>query len=105
LAHRPPRFVPWYLRTALRAGGLASRVAPRPVVAVARRVLRQMVGHLLIDATDARLGRALARLRRRGLQPNVNLLGEAVLGAAEARRRLDGTARLLARPDVDYVSI
>jgi RHH-type proline utilization regulon transcriptional repressor/proline dehydrogenase/delta 1-pyrroline-5-carboxylate dehydrogenase len=33
------------------------------------------------------------------------LLGEAVLGEREAARRLDGTRRLLARDDVDYVSI
>ena len=36
---------------------------------------------------------------------NVNLLGEAVLGRAEAQRRLEGTMRLLARDDVDYVSV
>ncbi|HWL45113.1 MAG TPA: bifunctional proline dehydrogenase/L-glutamate gamma-semialdehyde dehydrogenase [Ilumatobacter sp.] len=105
LAREQPRFVPWHLRIALHTGAAASRVAPRLVVNLARRALRRMVGHLLIDATDARLGRALARLRHRGVRPNVNLLGEAVLGATEARRRLDGTARLLARPDVDYVSI
>ncbi|MDO5053505.1 MAG: bifunctional proline dehydrogenase/L-glutamate gamma-semialdehyde dehydrogenase, partial [Pseudoclavibacter sp.] len=32
-------------------------------------------------------------------------LGEAVLGETEAARRLEGTRRLLARDDVDYVSI
>ncbi|MDQ1598029.1 MAG: RHH-type transcriptional regulator, proline utilization regulon repressor / proline dehydrogenase, partial [Microbacteriaceae bacterium] len=36
---------------------------------------------------------------------NVNLLGEAVLGEREAARRLAGTHDLLARDDVDYVSI
>ncbi len=36
---------------------------------------------------------------------NINLLGEAVLGQREAARRLAGTEQLLARPDVDYVSI
>src|SRR5690606_15774212 len=86
LAGTAPRFVPWYLRGALRAGALGSRLAPRLVVAVARRALRHMVGHLLIDASGRRLTRALAGLRRRGVRPNVNLLGEAVLGAAEAQR-------------------
>src|SRR5690606_4433618 len=64
-----------------------------------------MVAHLVIDADDPGLGRALARIRERGARPNVNLLGEAVLGAREAARRLAGTRRLLARDDVDYVSI
>ena len=105
LAAGVPRFLPWPLRTAVRLGGICARVAPGVVIPVARWALRRMVGHLVIDATDARLGRAIARLRRDGTRLNLNLLGEAVLGAREADRRLDGIRALLARPDVGYVSI
>lgn len=105
LARSTPKSLPWHLRAAIRIGAAAARVAPGLVIPVVRRTLRRMVGHLVLDATDARLGKALARLRARGVRPNVNLLGEAVLGEAEAQRRLDGTMKLLARPDVDYVSI
>lgn len=104
-ARTAPAFLPWHLRTALRLGGLVSLAAPGFVVAVVRRVLRQMVGHLLVDATEAKLGRAITRLRARGVDLNINLLGEAVLGRGEADRRLAGVRRLLERPDVDYVSI
>ncbi|TXH18109.1 MAG: aldehyde dehydrogenase family protein, partial [Mycobacterium sp.] len=82
-----------------------SVIAPGLVIPVARKVLREMVGHLLVDASDARLRRSIARIRNRGVSLNINLLGEAVLGQAEASRRLKGTEQLLARPDVDYVSI
>lgn len=105
LARRVPAFLPWHLRTGVRLGALAARIAPGPVIAVVRRALRHMVGHLVIDARPAPLGRAIRRLRRRGLDLNLNLLGEAVLGAGEAARRLEGTRALLARDDVDYVSI
>ncbi|MCC2312842.1 bifunctional proline dehydrogenase/L-glutamate gamma-semialdehyde dehydrogenase [Cellulomonas xiejunii] len=105
LAAHPPRFLPLPLRTALRAGGTLAPALPGVVVPVARRVLRHMVGHLVVDATDRRLGAAIARLRRDGTRLNVNLLGEAVLGRREAARRLAGTRRLLARDDVDYVSV
>ena len=100
-----PGFVPAHLRAAMKAGTAAARVSPALVIPVVRRVLRQLVGHLLIDATDARLGSAIAKLRTDGVRLNLNLLGEAVLGPAEAARRLAGTKSLLARPDVDYVSI
>jgi RHH-type proline utilization regulon transcriptional repressor/proline dehydrogenase/delta 1-pyrroline-5-carboxylate dehydrogenase len=100
-----PAFLPWNQRAALRAGSLLSRTAPWLVIPIARKVLRAMVSHLLIDATDGKLGSSIARIRGRGAQLNVNLLGEAVLGEAEANRRLDGTMKLLARPDVDYVSV
>lgn len=100
-----PRFLPRHQRAALRLGALLSVVAPWFVIPVARRVLRRMVGHLLIDATDSRLGGQIERIRARGVRLNINLLGEAVLGEAEANRRLAGTRALLERPDVDYVSI
>jgi RHH-type proline utilization regulon transcriptional repressor/proline dehydrogenase/delta 1-pyrroline-5-carboxylate dehydrogenase len=105
LARDVPAFLPWHLRTAVRLGGVAGRVAPALVIPLVRRALRSMVGHLIVDATDARLGRAIAKIRRRGARLNVNLLGEAVLGEKEASRRLGGTHDLLARDDVDYVSI
>jgi RHH-type proline utilization regulon transcriptional repressor/proline dehydrogenase/delta 1-pyrroline-5-carboxylate dehydrogenase len=105
LAKRPPRFLALPLRAAIRLGGIAAPILPGIVVPIARAVLRRMVAHLVIDATDPGLGKALTRIRARGARPNVNLLGEAVLGAREAQRRLAGTTRLLARDDVDYVSI
>ncbi len=105
LAPKVPAFLPWYMRSAVRLGGTMAPVLPQVVIPVARRVLREMVGHLIVDATDARLGPAIAKIRKDGIKLNVNLLGEAVLGEHEASRRLEGTHTLLGRPDVDYVSI
>ncbi|MEO5780490.1 MULTISPECIES: bifunctional proline dehydrogenase/L-glutamate gamma-semialdehyde dehydrogenase [Arthrobacter] len=105
LAPKVPEFLPWYMRSAVRLGGAMAPVLPQVVIPIARRVLREMVGHLIVDATDAKLGPAIAKIRKDGINLNVNLLGEAVLGEQEASRRLEGTHTLLARPDVDYVSI
>ena len=110
LARDVPDFLPLHLATALRAGALASRAAPGLVVAVTRRVLRLMVGHLVVDADEAHLPRALARLSAPGPtgvgdRLNLNLLGEAVLGRAEAGRRLAAVTRLVERPDVHHVSV
>ncbi|MCO4256191.1 proline dehydrogenase family protein [Pseudarthrobacter cellobiosi] len=105
LAPKVPAFLPWYMRSAIRLGGTMAPVLPQVVIPIARRVLREMVGHLIVDATDAKLGPAIAKIRKDGIKLNVNLLGEAVLGEHEASRRLAGTHTLLARPDVDYVSI
>ncbi|WP_061009523.1 bifunctional proline dehydrogenase/L-glutamate gamma-semialdehyde dehydrogenase [Mycolicibacterium mucogenicum] len=105
LARNAPAFLPIHERLLIKLGALVSLIAPGLVIPVARKALREMVGHLLVDATDTRLGRSIARIRNRGVSLNINLLGEAVLGQAEASRRLKGTEQLLARPDVDYVSI
>ncbi|WP_194410334.1 bifunctional proline dehydrogenase/L-glutamate gamma-semialdehyde dehydrogenase [Microbacterium cremeum] len=100
-----PEFLPWYLRRAVQVGGAVAPVLPTPVVPIARRALREMVGHLIGDARPEKLGPALAALREGGARLNLNLLGEAVLGEREALRRLDGIHELIRRPDVDYVSV
>ena len=105
LSHSIPAFLPWYLRAAIAVGGGFATLLPWVIVPVARFVLRQMVGHLVVDATPRKLDSTLSKLRARGIRLNLNLLGEAVLGDVEADRRLEGTRALLARPDVDYVSI
>lgn len=105
LARKTPSFLPWYMKGAVRLGGVMAPLLPWAVVPVAQRVLREMVGHLIVDARPARLGKSIAALRGDGVRLNINLLGEAVLGDKEADARLAGTRELLARDDVDYVSI
>ncbi|WP_309104480.1 bifunctional proline dehydrogenase/L-glutamate gamma-semialdehyde dehydrogenase [Microbacterium sp.] len=100
-----PKLLPWYLRRAIGLGGVMAPKMPGIVVPIARRVLRAMVGHLVLDATPSKLGPAISKLRKSGNRLNLNLLGEAVLGEREAGRRLQGTFDFLARDDVDYVSI
>jgi RHH-type proline utilization regulon transcriptional repressor/proline dehydrogenase/delta 1-pyrroline-5-carboxylate dehydrogenase len=100
-----PKFLPAPMRGAIGLGGAFAKPQPRVVVPIARKVLRQMVSHLIIDASDAKLGPAITKIKRDGVRLNINLLGEAILGEHEAERRLAGTHKLLARDDVDYVSI
>ncbi|MBI4899232.1 MAG: bifunctional proline dehydrogenase/L-glutamate gamma-semialdehyde dehydrogenase, partial [Actinobacteria bacterium] len=101
-----PRFLPLPMRALFRVGAALGPVTPRLVVPAARRVLRHLVRHLIIDASNSRLGAAIAKLRSDGsVQLNINLLGEAILGEGEAAHRLAGTRDLIARDDVDYVSV
>jgi len=101
-----PGFLPAPMRAAIGLGGATAGLVPGVVVPAARTVLRQMVRHLIVDARDEKLGKAIAHIREtQGVKLNINLLGEAILGREEAARRLEGTRRLLERDDVDYVSI
>ncbi|MFM6963458.1 MAG: bifunctional proline dehydrogenase/L-glutamate gamma-semialdehyde dehydrogenase [Micrococcales bacterium] len=100
-----PKLLPAWMRVLIPLGALVAPIAPWPVVPIARGVLRNMVSHLIIDATDASLDKALGRIKSKGFALNVNLLGEAVLGQHEADKRLAGSKRLLAHPAVDYVSM
>ena len=102
-----PRFLPWPLRALTRVGAALGRPLPWVIVPAARRSLRRMVRHLIVDADESRLGHAIRQIRDddQGVRLNVNLLGETILGNHEASRRMDATRRLLQREDVDYVSI
>ena len=105
LSQAVPTFLPWYLRGAIMIGGGFAPFLPWPIIPISRYALRKMVGHLVVDATPRQLDRTLQKLRRQHIRLNLNLLGEAVLGNDESDRRLAGTQELLARDDVDYVSI
>ena len=91
-------------RTLLGLGTRMAPLLPRLVVPAARMRLRQLVGHLVADAGPGLTGH-IAAARADGFRLNLNLLGEAVLGEAEAVSRLQRVQALVERPDVDYVSI
>ncbi|MDI3331598.1 MAG: bifunctional proline dehydrogenase/L-glutamate gamma-semialdehyde dehydrogenase [Micrococcus sp.] len=105
LAPRTPGFLPWAMRSAMGAGGRLAPAVPRLAVPAARRVLRELVSHLIVDATEDKLGPAIRRLKSPGTRLNINLLGEAILGRAEAEKRMAGIRTLIERDDVDYVSV
>ena len=100
-----PEFLSRVDRLLLRAGARLAPVLPRIVMPLARRRLRQLVGHMVVDAAPGPVHEHLVERRAEGYAMNVNLLGEAVLGDDEATRRFDRTLALIEDPEVDYVSV
>lgn len=100
-----PGFVGPVDRALLRIGARIAPLAPSLVMPIAHRRLRQLVGHMLVDADPARLHHHMSERREQGVALNINLLGEAVLGEGEAERRFQRTLDLIADPAVSYVSV
>ena len=100
-----PAFLARTDRALMALGSVTAPLVPALVMPLARRRLRQLVGHLVRDAGSRPLRQALLAARAEGVRLNLNLLGEAVLGDAEAAQRLRRTVALLDGPDVDYVSV
>ena len=105
IAELTPKSLPLAERMQIKAGAAMAEKLPHVVIPVAKARLRQMVGHMVIDARPEPFGKAVKAMHEAGHRLNINLLGEAVLGEQEADRHLQDTRRLLARNDVDYVSI
>ncbi len=100
-----PGFLSSVDKVLLRAGARLATVLPQVVMPLAIRRMRQIVGHLVVDAEPKRMASHLSSRRAEGFRLNVNQLGEAVLGDGEAQRRFDKADRLLDNPDVHYVSV
>ena len=102
---RLPAFLSPLDRLLLRLGARLGPRLPRLVMPIAQRRMRALVGHLVVDSEPQRLSAHLGARAAQGYSLNVSMLGEAVLGEAEARRRHTEVLDTLAVPDVDYVSV
>ena len=100
-----PRFMEWWERIGLTLGALMGQYLPSLVVPPIVARLRHETEALILPAEDEDLRRYLAARRAAGIRLNLNQLGEAILGEAEAARRLDAYLALLARDDVEYISV
>jgi RHH-type proline utilization regulon transcriptional repressor/proline dehydrogenase/delta 1-pyrroline-5-carboxylate dehydrogenase len=100
-----PSALPWMVRGALHLGSAIAPVLPAPAVPLARRALADTVSGLHLDARSDRLGPALASLRAGDLTPDLRLIAPAVRGETAARHRFDGIRALVAREDVDRMSV
>ena len=100
-----PAFLGRFDRLALSVGLVAADRLPAVVMPLVKARVRAELAPFVRAAGGRALGRYIAGRRRQGTRVNLNLLGEAVLGDEEAGRRLLSVEQLLARPDVDYVSV
>ena len=100
-----PRFMEWWERIGLTLGAVMGHYLPSLVVPPIVARLRHETESLILPGEDADLRRYLAERRADGIRLNLNQLGEAILGEEEAARRLEAYLALLARDDVEYISV
>lgn len=100
-----PKYLPALARAQLRlllhTGPFVPKLAARGVLAELRRSTREVVR----SSEPASLSQHLELRRSQGVRVNLNQLGEAVLGEHEAELRLREYLALLARPDVEAISV
>ena len=100
-----PQYMDWWERVALLLGGAMAHYLPSLVVPPIVARLRQETQSVILPGEEEDLARYLNHRRRDGMRLNLNQLGEAILGEAEAARRMEAYLALLARDDVEYISV
>src|SRR5437899_5619088 len=100
-----PRYMDWWERVGLLLGQAMAHYLPSLVVPPVMHRLRHETQNVILPGEEEDLRRYIAERRRAGVRLNLNQLGEAILGEAEAARRLQAYVALLARDDVEYISV
>src|SRR5262245_25437157 len=100
-----PQYMDWWERVALQLGGAMAHYLPSLVVPPIVSRLRHETQNVILPGEEEDLRRYIEERRQAGLRLNLNQLGEAILGEAEAARRLEAYLALLTRGDVEYISV
>ncbi len=100
-----PRYMAAWERAALYTGSIVGQIVPQLVVPFIVAKLRQETQNVILPGEPDQFRAYLQKRRETGTRLNVNYLGEAILGEGEAQKRLQSYLELLARPDVEYISV
>jgi RHH-type proline utilization regulon transcriptional repressor/proline dehydrogenase/delta 1-pyrroline-5-carboxylate dehydrogenase len=92
-------------RVGMRLATIAAPVAPQLVDTVVARRIRAETKGVILPASDPGFASHVAKRKAAGLDMNINLLGEAILGDDEADARLAAVCQRLRRPDVQCLSV
>ena len=82
-----------------------SRALPKPVLFAVHTQVKLLSKGIILPAESKKLSRQIKRRAKKGIRLNINVLGEAVLGEDEANERFERVMQMMARPEVDYVSV
>jgi RHH-type proline utilization regulon transcriptional repressor/proline dehydrogenase/delta 1-pyrroline-5-carboxylate dehydrogenase len=100
-----PAYLPPVARVQLKALLRLGPFMPELAATEMFKKLRSETRDVVLPAEEPMLSRYLAQRHAQGVRVNLNQLGEAVLGEREAETRMQEYLALLARPDVDAISV
>ncbi len=100
-----PKYLGYTKRFSLGVFELLGRTFSWLFVPLATFMLRHATARVILPGEKEALKKHMAKRRQEGVRLNINHLGEAILGEAEAKRRLDVYLKDLSADDIEYVSV
>jgi RHH-type proline utilization regulon transcriptional repressor/proline dehydrogenase/delta 1-pyrroline-5-carboxylate dehydrogenase len=89
----------------LRFAAPVSRILPSLIMPMVHWRVRNAAFGIILPAEHAALRKHIENRNKEQVRLNINVLGEAVLGDAEANARLNAIIELVSRPEVNYASV
>ncbi|HEY5657109.1 MAG TPA: proline dehydrogenase family protein, partial [Myxococcota bacterium] len=100
-----PRFFGPVDRAMLRGFQSFGEHLPGVSMPLVKGKMRGETANVILPAEEEHLSEHLEKRRAHGIRMNVNLLGEALLGEDEARRRLESYLAALQLPGIEVISV
>ena len=100
-----PRFFGALDRTLLLGFQSFGSYLPGVAMPFVKDRMQQETANVILPAEREHLAEHLRARRREGVRMNVNYLGEALLGEADARRRLQNYLAALQQPEIEVISV
>lgn len=100
-----PRFFSPVEQAMLRGFQSFGEYLPGVAVPLVKEKMRRETANVILPADPELLTEHVRNRQQQGVRMNVNLLGEAILGEAEARRRMQQCIDTLRLPDVHCLSV
>jgi RHH-type proline utilization regulon transcriptional repressor/proline dehydrogenase/delta 1-pyrroline-5-carboxylate dehydrogenase len=100
-----PKYLDFFKRVELGIFQVFGKALSFLFVPFATWALRRETATVILPGERRALSKHMQKRRKEGVRLNLNHLGEAILGEAEAARRLDVYLKDLAQNDIEYVSV
>nr|MBA3816689.1 proline dehydrogenase family protein [Parachlamydiaceae bacterium] len=100
-----PAFLNYLKKVQLKIFCFLGKPFAKTIVPLTKSMLRRETRLLILPGEPDNLLKHMRQRRKEGVRINLNHLGEAILGEAEADHRLSTYLSDLANPEVEYISI
>ena len=84
---------------------ILSKAVPKLSVWLVHLQVKRYSKGIILPAESKPLNRHMRKRRKSGINLNINVLGEAVLGQSEADERFKRVIEMMQRPEVNYISV
>ncbi|PJD95261.1 MAG: proline dehydrogenase [Parachlamydia sp.] len=100
-----PSYLSYDKQLQLYAFKLLGAKVPSLAVPLSKRSLRKETTAVVVPGEWPLLAKHIKKRKEEGIRINLNHLGEAILGQAEAHQRLEKYLEDLSKPEVEYISV